>query len=73
MRDDQHGASPHQLGQRLLDHELALGVEIRRRLVEDQDRGIFQKRARMAMRWRWRPRAARGAHHERLIAVGQPA
>ncbi len=45
MRDDQHGAPLHEVAQRLLDHELALGIEVRRRLVEDQDRRILEEGA----------------------------
>ena len=35
----------HQLGERLLDHELALGVQVRGRLVEDENRRILQEGA----------------------------
>ena len=43
--DHQHGAAAHEVGQRLLHHELALGVEVGRRLVEDQDRRVLQEGA----------------------------
>src|SRR3989475_427493 len=45
VRDHEHGPTAHELGQRLLDHELALRVEVRGRLVEDQDRRILEERA----------------------------
>src|SRR5437879_2326270 len=45
MRDDEHGAAAHEVGQRLLHHELALGVEIGGRLVQDEDGGVLQEGA----------------------------
>ena len=46
MGDDQGRATLHQLGQRLLDQELALGVEVGGGLVQDQDGRILQEGAR---------------------------
>src|SRR2546422_7170531 len=34
VRDHEHGPAAHELGERLLDHELALRVEVRRRSEE---------------------------------------
>jgi hypothetical protein len=45
MSDQQDGPSPHEPGERLLDEELALGVEVRGGLVEDQDGRVSQERA----------------------------
>src|SRR5438094_5436234 len=45
VRDHEHGPTAHELGERLLDHELALRVEVRGRLVEDQDRRVLAQRA----------------------------
>jgi hypothetical protein len=43
--DDEDRAPFHQLGQRLLDQELALRIEVRRGLVQDEDGRILQKGA----------------------------
>ena len=43
MRDDQHGAVVHQALERLLDQPLALGVERRGGLVEQQDRRVLEQ------------------------------
>src|SRR5439155_32942 len=71
VRDDEHRAAAHEVGQRLLHHELALGVEVRGRLVQDQDRRIFQEGARdgepLALPAR-EPHAALA--DERVVAVG---
>ena len=45
MGDDEDRAPLHQLGQRLLDQELALRVEIGRGLVQDEDGRILQEGA----------------------------
>ena len=42
MRDDQHGASLHQVGQRGLHQRLAFGVKGRGGLIENQNRRIFE-------------------------------
>src|SRR6185369_12017189 len=44
VRDDEAGAPLHQPVERLLDQALGLGVERRRRLVEDQDRRVLVDR-----------------------------
>ena len=44
--DDQGGAALHQAVKRVLDETLALGVKRAGRLVEQQDRGLAQNRAR---------------------------
>jgi hypothetical protein len=46
VRDDERGAVPHQVGQRVLHQQLRLGVERRGRFVQDQDRRVLQQRAR---------------------------
>src|SRR5262250_3393903 len=46
MRDDEDGAVLHQLAQRLLHQELAFRVQVRGRLIQDQDGRILQERAR---------------------------
>ncbi len=38
VRDDERGAPRERVGERPLDRELRLGVEVRGRLVEDDDR-----------------------------------
>ena len=43
--DHQHRPVLHQLTERLLDQELALGVEVGGRLVQDQNGRVLQKRA----------------------------
>src|SRR5688572_23619591 len=45
VRDDEHRASGEQALDGLLDESLALGVERRRRLVENQDRWVGEERA----------------------------
>jgi len=68
---DEHGAAAHEVGQRLLHHELALGVEIGGRIVEDEDGGVLQERAGDGQ-----PLAlpARQPHpalaHQRVVALG---
>ena len=44
VREDERGAADHQAIERRLDQGLALGVDGRERLVEDQDRGVAQER-----------------------------
>ncbi len=71
--EDEGRAALHQPVERFLDHRLALGVDGRERLVQDQDRRVAQERARdgdaLAL-------AAREPHpplaHDGLVAVGQP-
>src|SRR5215472_13696204 len=46
VRDDDARAALHQSAERLLDEALGLGVERRRRLVEDEDRRVLEDRAR---------------------------
>ncbi len=46
VRDDQGRAPLHQVGERLLDLALGALVEVRGRLVENQDRGVLQQRPR---------------------------
>ena len=62
----------HELAQRLLDHELALGVEVGGGLVEDQDGRILEERARdgeaLALAAA-EPHAALA--HQRPVALGQ--
>src|SRR5262250_1786318 len=41
--DDEEGPPLHQVGQGILDEGLALGIEFRRRLVEDQDRRVLHE------------------------------
>ena len=43
VRDDQRRAAAQQIFHRRLDRALALGVEARRRFVEDDDRRILEK------------------------------
>ena len=57
MRDDQRGAALHQLLQRRLHQRLALGVERRGGLVEQQDRRVAQDGA--------------GNRHALALAAGQ--
>ena len=44
MRHHQHGLLTHDLGQGALDQRLRLGIERRRRFVENQDRRLRQER-----------------------------
>ncbi len=44
MSDHERRAVLHQIVQTLLDHRLALGIEIARRLVQDQDAWIREHR-----------------------------
>src|SRR4051794_17779433 len=46
MCDDERGAIAHELDERLLDATLRLVVERRRRLIEDEDRGVLVERTR---------------------------
>src|SRR6267154_6454908 len=46
VRDHDRGASLHEPLHRLLDQGLRFGIEARRRLVEDQNRRVCEKRAR---------------------------
>ena len=46
VRDHQRGAALHQIVERLLHRRLRLGVELRGRFVEDQDRRVLEQRAR---------------------------
>ena len=46
VRDHERRAADERVGERVLDGELRLGVEVRRRLVEDDDRGVLQQHAR---------------------------
>ena len=46
VRDGDRRAAGHQHVQRVADQELGLGVDARRRLVEDQDARIERQRAR---------------------------
>src|SRR5712691_1769011 len=48
VRDYDRGASLHQPLHRLLDQGLRFGIEARRRLVEDQNRRVGEKRARQS-------------------------
>src|SRR5258706_478156 len=48
VRARQHGAAAHQLGEGALHGDLALGVERRGRLVEQDDRCVLEDRARDA-------------------------
>ena len=45
MRDDDRGAGAHQLFERFLHHALALGIECRGGLIEQQQRRVAQDRA----------------------------
>jgi hypothetical protein len=45
VRDDERRPSLHEVGERVLDEPLGLGVEGRRGLVEDEDRRVLQDRA----------------------------
>ena len=45
MRDHKRRPALRQLGQRLLDGALRLGIQCRRRLVEDDDRRVAQEQA----------------------------
>ncbi len=46
VRDDEDRPSTHQVGERLLHDELAFRIQIRRGLVQDEDRRVLQERAR---------------------------
>ncbi len=46
MGDHERGAAPKQRRQCLLDESLGLGIQVRGRLVKDQDRGILEQRPR---------------------------
>jgi len=46
VRDHDRGALRHQLGQRLLHQRFALGIQRRRRLIEQQQRRLAQDGAR---------------------------
>jgi len=48
MRDDERSAAASQPGKRVEDGALRHGIELRGRLVEDEDRCILQKGARDA-------------------------
>ncbi len=45
MSDHEHGAGLHKILQSALDFFFALGIQMRSRFIEDQDRGVFEKRA----------------------------
>jgi hypothetical protein len=74
MGDDERGPPFHQQLHRVDDGRFSLGVERAGRLVQDEDRRIFQERTgeRDALTF-----ASRKEHatlsHSRLIAVGKPA
>src|SRR5439155_4209599 len=42
VRDDEHGAAPEEHLERLLDQKLRLGIEIRGRFVEKEERGVLE-------------------------------
>src|SRR3990172_6729522 len=71
MGVERGGGRADEVGGRLLDHELALGVEVGGRLVEDEDRRVLEEGARDRDAL---PLAAREPHaplaHGRLVAVG---
>src|SRR5262249_40122955 len=46
VRDGDHGAPAHHPAERIADRLLRLAVQRRRRLVEKQDRRVFEERAR---------------------------
>ena len=45
VRDHDHGAVLHQVGQRLLHQQLGFGIQVRGGFVQDQDGGVLQQRA----------------------------
>ena len=72
VRDDEHRAAGEQSVDRLLHESFRLGVERRRRLVENEDRRIDEQRARDREALPLAARQARAALAEhRVVAVGQ--
>ena len=55
MRDHQHRAALHQVGQRGLHQRFALGIERRGGLVENQNRRVLRMARAMARRCRSPP------------------
>ena len=72
VRDHERRAARHEALERLLDRALALGVERRRRLVEDEDRRVLEERARDRETLALAAREARAAlPHARVEPVGE--
>ena len=46
VSDDEHRAPSHQIVQRALHEHLGFGIELGSRFIENQNRRIFQERAR---------------------------
>ena len=72
MREDQRRAALHQPLQRLLDRRLVLRIDRGERLVEDEDRGVEEQRARDRDALALAAREARPALADaRFVAFGQ--
>ena len=72
VRHDQHRADGPHLFKRPLDQDLSLGVDVRRRLVEDQDLRPVQDRAREREQLPLSLREVLAALDDlRLVLVGQ--
>ena len=57
VRDHNHRAMLHQVRQRLLHQHFRLGIEVRRRLIQNQDGRVLEQARAMAMRCRCPPLA----------------